>query len=781
MSQSLSDPPSPVGGDLAALLRGLPDPVFWLGGPPGQERLSGNPAAARHFPGLDTAGPHPAGWSALAPELAQALQQAARQARGGEEASGAAAGWRYQALPAQEGAWLLLRPGPAPEGPSPDLAAGQLDLLFNVFERLNIGLVLQDEQLNVRRANGSAARTLGLNHEQIEKLQGAGGQLPGHNVEKSWQLMLPGGQPIPPDDTPARRALSSGQDLPAERLGLLRPGAAHWRWLSVGALARRPADPWPPGVLTSLRDETAEQRVRQQLRRSEQRYRSLVQASAQIVWNADADGSFRDVQPQWETFTGQTPREYLGGGWLAAIHPEDREHTLETWTQAVRSAQPYEVRHRLRRHDGVYVPMLARAVQVTEQLDSEMHEWIGTHTDVSLQDAAERALRTLNSDLRERVAAQTQELGHVSRFMALLLTSAGEGIFGLDRLGNNTFVNPAASELLGYSVGELLGRPSHDMLHHHHADGTPHLLSECPIARTLQDGQQRRVGADVFWHRDGHAVPVSYVVTPTLDEHGQVEGAVVMFQDVTEQVQARAELEEALHHLQLTNADLEQFAYVASHDLQEPLRTLGSYAELMARRYQGRLDDRADQYITFMLDAVTRMRSLIQDLLAFSRVGRSELEVTEVQLGEVLEQTQRNVQAALGSSGGTLTWDTPGTVLGQTSLLVQLLTNLVSNGLKFARPGVPPAVEVVSRMSGSEQRIEVRDNGIGIGNEYHERVFTIFQRLHLREEYPGNGIGLAIARKIVAAHGGTLTLESQVGAGSTFIITLPAGHTGGER
>lgn len=256
------------------------------------------------------------------------------------------------------------------------------------------------------------------------------------------------------------------------------------------------------------------------------------------------------------------------------------------------------------------------------------------------------------------------------------------------------------------------------------------------------------------------------------------------FHQMAEAVQQReAALAESARSLERTNAslqrsnrELERFAYVASHDLQEPLRTLGSYAELLARRYQGQLDARADQYIAFMLDAVERMRSLIQDLLAFSRVGRNELELSEVTLDSLMQQTARNVEAALESSGGALTWDTPGTALAQPSLLVQLLTNLVSNGLKFARPGVPPAVEVVSSIVGNEQRIEVRDNGIGIGSEYHERVFTIFQRLHLREDYPGNGIGLAIARKIVAAHGGSLTLKSQPGEGSTFIISLPADH-----
>lgn len=549
----------------------------------------------------------------------------------------------------------------------------------------------------------------------------------------------------------------------------------------TGETVHRSADGWhvtacpaDEGVWLYLRSDPAQERqIRRELERSEQRYRSLVQATSQIVWNADTDGRFTTRQEQWEAFTGQTPQEYFGDGWIEAIHPDDREHTLRDWHEAVQTRQPYETHHRLRRHDGVYVPMHVRGAGVWDE-EGQLKEWVGTHTDNSLQQAAQQALHTLNNDLQNRVVARTQELSEVSQFMALLLTSAGEGIFGLDAEGRNTFVNPAASRLLGYSVAEMLGQPSHELLHHTHADGSPYPAHECPIFKTLKDGQQRRIESDVFWHKSGQPVPISYVVTATLGDDGQPSGAVVMFQDITEQLRSRAELEAAIESLRQSNTELEQFAYVASHDLQEPLRTLGSYAELLGRRYQGQLDERADQYITYMLGAVGRMRSLIQDLLAFSRVGRNGLSPEPTDLDSLMRETARNVEATLETTGGTLTWDTPGSVLGQPSLLIQLLTNLVGNALKFTRPGVPPVVRVTARQVGGEQRIEIQDNGIGIEAEYHERVFTIFQRLHLRETYEGNGIGLAIARKIVTAHGGHLTLESVPGQGSTFTVTLPA-------
>lgn len=547
-------------------------------------------------------------------------------------------------------------------------------------------------------------------------------------------------------------------------------------------ISRHYADEWQATLCTDAQgvwiywrsDPARERTVQLELQRSEERYRSLTEATSQIVWRTDLQGRISSELPTWQAFTGQTPAEYWGMGWADAVHPDDRAETFRVWQEAIEHQDTYRVRHRLRRHDGIYVPMLARGVKIKAS-DGHPAEWVGTHSDYSLQAATENALHTLNSDLKNQMLARTQELSEVSRFMALLLTSAGEGIFGLDLQGHNMFVNPAGSQMLGYAVGEMLGQSSHELLHHSHANGEPFAIQECPIHRTLQDGRQRRVKSDIFWHKGGYAVPVSYVVTATHDDAGQVTGAVVMFQDITEQLRVRTELEDAVTLLRQTNADLEQFAYVASHDLQEPLRTLGSYAELFGRRYQDKLDDRADQYINYMLSAVTRMRSLIQDLLAFSRVGRGDMAFEDIKVESLMRQVAQNLQFTLSEGGGELTWDVPGTVYGQPSLLLQLLTNLVANALKFARPGVPAVVRVTGTPTDEGYRIEVRDNGIGIEEEYHERVFAIFQRLHLREEYAGNGIGLAIARKIVTAHGGTLTVESVPGQGSTFIITLPAG------
>lgn len=768
----------------AALLAALPDPVLWLrAADPAQNtavqnawEVRANAAAARAFGGAEAF----TDLTALGPDLAARLSAAALQALRGETVQAQAAGWQLTVSPVgtgETGVWAHLRALDVPvsppvlAGPQPtsEVDPGRLRFVSGLLDRLDLGLTVHGAGGEIVETNASAERILGLSRAELF------GRRP---TDPRWQVTHPGGVPFRPEERPALAALRTGRiqrDVPMEVVAPGPPGeeVGGRRLLLVTALPAGAGDPWPGGVATVFRDNTRKERLRAELRLSERRYRSLVQASAQIVWSAASDGVVRAPQPQWEAFTGQAPGEYLGGGWLDAVHPEDRERTLQAWSRAVASGQRYETEHRLRRRDGVYVPMQVRAVQVRED-SGEVAEWTGIHRDISFQRAAEDALESLSADLERRMTLRSQELGEVSHFLAVLLNSAGEGIFGLDAGGLNTFVNPAASQLLGYEEGELLGQDSHAAIHHQRADGTPYALAECPIAQTLRDGQERRVASDVFWRKGGEALPVSYVVTPILGEGGAVTGAIVMFQDVTEQVRARQELEGALGRLQRSTAELEQFAYVASHDLQEPLRTLGSYAELLSRRYQGQLDARADQYLEFMLGAVRRMRSLLEDLLAFSQVGRQTLNLQPVSVQDLLEEVKAEVAGALESSGGQLTVDTPEPVRVHPGLIAQALAHLVTNALKFHRPGVPPRVEVRARREGEWVRVDITDNGIGIEAEYHERVFTIFQRLHLRESYPGNGIGLAISRKIVEAHGGTLTLRSVPGEGSTFTLTLPA-------
>jgi signal transduction histidine kinase len=236
---------------------------------------------------------------------------------------------------------------------------------------------------------------------------------------------------------------------------------------------------------------------------------------------------------------------------------------------------------------------------------------------------------------------------------------------------------------------------------------------------------------------------------------------------------ARRRLDDQAADLKRSNAELEQFAYVASHDLQEPLRKVSSFTQLLQRRYGGQLDDKADQYIAFAVDGANRMQRLINDLLAFSRVGRVHNDHRPADLEEIVEDTLANLSVAIEESGAEITRDALPTIVGDTAQLGMLWQNLLSNAIKFRSPDRPPHIHIGAAQVDDAWEFTVTDNGIGIAPEFQEKVFVIFQRLHTKDSYPGTGIGLAMCKKIVEFHGGTIRIDPDYRLGTRFLFTLP--------
>ncbi len=232
------------------------------------------------------------------------------------------------------------------------------------------------------------------------------------------------------------------------------------------------------------------------------------------------------------------------------------------------------------------------------------------------------------------------------------------------------------------------------------------------------------------------------------------------------------ELKQTAEQLLRSNQELEQFAYVASHDLQEPLRVVVGYVQLLERRYKDRLDADADQFIHYIVDGVTRMQQLITDLLNYSRIGTRGKPFQPTDVRKVLDRALANLQKVVEESGAMITCDSLPSVQGDEIQLVQLFQNLIGNGIKF-RGERPPEIDVSARRDGDHWVFAVRDNGIGIERQYWEQIFVIFRRLHTRQKYAGTGIGLAICKRIVERHGGRIWLDSQPGQGTTFYFTLP--------
>jgi signal transduction histidine kinase len=237
--------------------------------------------------------------------------------------------------------------------------------------------------------------------------------------------------------------------------------------------------------------------------------------------------------------------------------------------------------------------------------------------------------------------------------------------------------------------------------------------------------------------------------------------------------QAEEDLARSARDLARSNQDLEQFAYVASHDLQEPLRMVATYTQLLAERYKGKLDEPADKYIRYAVDGALRMQALIQDLLAFSRAGRANCEMSETDCTPLVQQSLLNLESAVRESGAEVTCTQLPALNANASQLRQVFQNLIGNAIKF-RGAEPPKIRIAAEKNGGDWRFSVADNGIGIPSDQTTEIFEVFHRLHTREEHPGNGIGLAICKRIVECHGGRIWAESGEGNGTTFLFTLPA-------
>jgi len=334
-------------------------------------------------------------------------------------------------------------------------------------------------------------------------------------------------------------------------------------------------------------------------------------------------------------------------------------------------------------------------------------------------------------------------------------------LFTIDPAGVYTMSDGAGLAALGREPGAVVGRSVFDVYRDQPA--------------LLDDTRRALAGTPVTFPSHVHGAVFDNHLTPLHDAQGRLISVIGVSTNITERARAEAALVENRRELERSNAELQQFAYVASHDLQEPLRTITSYLMLLQlqRRYQGKLGADADEFIGFATDGVQRMSALIKAVLAYSRVGTHGAAFGPTDCGALVAAAVANLDARIAESDARVVYDALPAVHGDAAQLGQLFQNLIGNALKFTRPDVAPLVRVEAERQGDRWLVRVVDNGVGIAPAHTARIFQMFGRLHTRTEYEGTGIGLAVCQRIVERHGGRIWVESQPGQGATFLFTLP--------
>src|SRR6202045_1781346 len=345
-----------------------------------------------------------------------------------------------------------------------------------------------------------------------------------------------------------------------------------------------------------------------------------------------------------------------------------------------------------------------------------------------------------------------------------LLEAAPDAMVVVNQSGEIVLLNVQAEKQFGYRRDELVGQKVKNIIPEGFAE---RLIADGTRSAAEALAQQIGTGIELSGRRkNGSEFPIEIMLSPLESAEGTLVTAAI--RNITVRRDDEAHLLQKVEELNRSNEELGQFAYIASHDLQEPLRMVASYTQLLSRRYKGKLDSDADEFISFAVDGASRMQRLIQDLLAYSRVGTKGMDLLDTSSEAPLKQALINLRGAIKESGALVTHDPLPTVPADEMQLIQLFQNLVGNAIKYQNPGIPRVHISAARNGGKKWIFSVQDNGLGIDPQYFEKIFGVFQRLHKREEFAGTGIGLAICKKIVEGHGGSISVESQLGRGSTF-------------
>jgi PAS domain S-box-containing protein len=552
----------------------------------------------------------------------------------------------------------------------------------------------------------------------------------------TWKLFLPDGTPLPHDQCPVAMALKGGEVASGMECIAERPDGSRF-WFVPHPRVMRDEEGRISGAINTLVDITPRKSAESQEQQAEQLLGAIVDSSDDAIISKNLDGIITSWNKSAERLFGYTAEEIVGKR-VTMLMPPDRLN------------EEPEIISRLKRGERV------------DHFETIRRKKDGTLLDISLTISPVRDAQgyIIGASKIARDTTEIKKAARNSRLLGAIVDSSDDAIISKNLDGIITSWNKSAERLFGYTAEEIIGKPVTILIPHDRLNEEPEIISR------LKRGERVDHFETIRRTKDGILLDISLTISPVRDAQGLIVGASKIARDITEKKRIEAEIRRA-------NADLEQFAFSASHDLQEPLRNVKIYSDLLTRRYRDKFDGEALEFLGYLQTGATRMETLVKDLLAYTQISRFEPGQETTDANEVLALTKENLTNAIRESNASVTSDPLPSVQMHFSHLQQVLQNLIGNAIKYRSPERKPVIHITAERSGHEFIFGVRDNGIGIAPQYKETIFGIFKRLHTSNEYSGSGIGLAICQRVVEQYKGRIWVESEPGRGSTFRFTIP--------
>ena len=495
------------------------------------------------------------------------------------------------------------------------------------------------------------------------------------------------------------------------------------------------------GVFASARDITELKKAEQEI----QRLANVVESSDDAIITRSFEGNILSWNKGAEKTYGYSANEVLGKN-LSLLEPPELKGEIKKFSDKIKEEK------RISPYESLRLKKNGKLINVSVTL-SPVLDTSGKFV----------AISAISRDITENKKV-TEKLELANKYNRSLLESSLDPLVTIGPEGKITDVNNSTEIVTGYNRDELIGTDFSDYF-------TEPKKAKLGYEQVFDEGIVRDYPLEVK-HKDGHTTPVLYNASVYKDESGEIIGVFAAARDITELKEAEKILKQKLEELSRSNEELEQFAYISSHDLQEPLRMIASYLQLLERKYKGKLDSKADKYIHFSVDGAIRMQNLIDDILDFSRVTTKAKKLQPTDLEIIYEEVLSNLELSIKENDAHINHDHLPVVMADQTQITQVFQNLINNAMKF-RSEDKPKINISVKEEEDYWLFAVEDNGIGIDPKHSERIFEVFKRLHNKRDYPGTGIGLAICKKIIERHGGHIWVESELGKGSNFYFTLP--------